>query len=405
MIGAKAPWCSTKTTLGKLPKGIYGVDVSVYVYPAKYNERKKGKGSHVRVFVDMVRAFASCGHGLLMVFDGPNAKTKTYAREKRTRERDRKLTILADVLAHITRQGQGQAFLHQDADENELLERAQHVYENSFMYDNVSEEDIRVLEQNVRNTVRVTKQDMQDLKDVFDAMGVPWVVADGEADHVLAYLSKRYVLSGVVSEDSDMLVHGVEKLVHGLGSSFRYHRGVDSTKPVTITKLRPLLDHLKVSYSDFVRVCTMAGCDYCDKVHGIGCISGIEYIKRCGGFSQLVSAIRAREAWVPPIVFFSDEEHVDRVKRAIAMFLFHVDKNVGAAEKLVCEHENGCIAHLPASDEEEDATMAFVCTYKRLTGSFIEERYIEALRSTPLSRSQTEIGPRPRPRLRLRVNY
>lgn len=55
---------------------------------------------------------------------------------------------------------------------------------------------------------------MQALK----AEGVAYIVAPYEADAQLAYLEKRGIIDGIVTEDSDLLVFGCKKVLFKMDS-------------------------------------------------------------------------------------------------------------------------------------------------------------------------------------------
>jgi exonuclease-1 len=61
-------------------------------------------------------------------------------------------------------------------------------------------------------SVRMTAKYHDDIRTLFDLTGTPWTQAEGEADHKMAILFKSGKVDGVLSEDSDLLAHGVNKL-------------------------------------------------------------------------------------------------------------------------------------------------------------------------------------------------
>ena len=99
----------------------------------------------------------------------------------------------------------------------------------------------------------VTRSDKDELKQFLYAAGVLAVTPNGEADDVLAYLSRAGQVQAVVSTDMDMLARGVSCLI------------VPETDDAMSLSQYSLLDVLKaigLTHEQFVTACMMMGTDY-----------------------------------------------------------------------------------------------------------------------------------------------
>ena len=132
------------------------------------------------------------------------------------------------------------------------------------------------------------------------------IVAPYEADPQLAYLCHIGYCKGVLSEDSDILMYSA-----ACGTSFpilyKYDPNIGSVQVTDIAKLGILpgqspatkitrqssadstakpskLSQVASNFSNangtrmFVQMCLLAGCDYCESIHGVGIITALQVL-------------------------------------------------------------------------------------------------------------------------------
>lgn len=315
----KAPNACEKIHLQALPKGLYGVDVSIYLHPAKYNASSKGKGCHIRAFFDMISVWKAAGHRLVMVFDGDAEGTaKDDTLRQREQERKRKTDEIRRVCTAISQTpGLPEAFqanVTEMHDESELKAYGRKLLQTCYGPD----EDRLILESMLRNTIEICEQDFLDLKQLFNLTGTPFIEAQGEADHMLAVLYKNGLIKGVVSEDSDMLTHGIGALVRGLNTSDYRRSGL-----VQVTYLDRALDGLGLTMKQFIAVCILSGCDYCDKLNGVATRTAIKLIKAYNDDDSLLDAVKEGEV---PGASVPDDGFIARYKHAFSLFTNHTEQ-------------------------------------------------------------------------------
>lgn len=109
-------------------------------------------------------------------------------------------------------------------------------------------------------------------------LGVKCIVAPYEADAQLYYLEKIGEIDGVISEDSDMLVYGVKRLITKLD---QYGECVEINRE-HFTACREVS---LAGWSDreFRMMCILSGCDYLDNINGIGLKKAHGLVKRHSG--------------------------------------------------------------------------------------------------------------------------
>jgi flap endonuclease-1 len=232
----------------RLPGTTYGVDVFSYLYPAKYNPSAKGKGQHIRFFFDLICTWHQAGKRLIMVFDGNTSAVEAKAEtvQKRAEARQKTRDIIHEAQTAIQ---EGHATLQDHVE----LERA------------------------MRNNIKINESDTDDLKTLFTYMSVPYYQAVGEADSLLASLHSAGMVTGVISEDSDILTHGVKLVVRGLIDAANRSAGI-----VNLYKLDMVLSGLNMTMTQFIDFCIMSGCDYCPRIPGVGPVTALKHISNGG---------------------------------------------------------------------------------------------------------------------------
>jgi flap endonuclease-1 len=298
-IKKHAPLAIENLEPARLPGTTYGVDVFSYLYPAKYNPSAKGKGQHIRFFFDLICAWHQAGKRLIMVFDGNTSAVEAKADtvQKRAEARQKTRDIIHEAQIAIQ---EGHATLQDHVE----LERA------------------------MRNNIKINESDTDDLKTLFTYMRVPYYQAVGEADSLLASLHSTGMVTGVISEDSDILTHGVKLVVRGLIDAANRSAGI-----VNLYKLDMVLSGLNMTMTQFIDFCIMSGCDYCPRIPGVGPVTALKHISN-GGTPLSCTGTQA-----------GDATYKDKYMVACRMFTEHEDiPSAGvvraSASEIAYEHEH-----------------------------------------------------------------
>jgi 5'-3' exonuclease len=262
--------------------GWYAVDVSGYLYASQYNAEHKGKNNHVRDFFQMISQAAEHHIKLLFIFDG---NTRSLAKQHTTEERSNKVSTQKERIRTLLDLPSDRVYSNADL-KSLALERLK----------DFSAEDRVELSLLLRSFIVIQGQFYTDLQHLFERLGVPFLRAQGEADFLCAVLYRAGLIDGVMSEDMDMLTHGVGYLVRGVSS----YRGELNTY-----SLEGLLSGMEISLAQFRELSILCGCDYCPKLEGIAGIRGLTMIKKYGTLGNLLSQ---QAKLVPPVNFQEEAE-------------------------------------------------------------------------------------------------
>ncbi|GFY94348.1 5'-3' exonuclease family protein [Actinidia rufa] len=160
-----------------------------------------------------------------------------------------------------------------------------------------------------KRTVKVTKQHNEDCKRLLRLMGVPVVEAPSEAEAQCAALCKSGKVRAspfmlytsilpeypcpmdmprvyaVASEDMDSLTFGAPRFL-------RHLMDPSSKKiPVMEFEVSKVLEELNLTMDQFIDLCILCGCDYCDSIRGIGSQTALKLIRQHGSIENVLENI------------------------------------------------------------------------------------------------------------------
>jgi len=124
-------------------------------------------------------------------------------------------------------------------------------------------------------------------------MGVPFIQAPGEAEAQCAALTQYGVVYAAGSEDMDTLTFKSKVLLRHL--TFSEAR----KQPIAEINFETMLEDLELSYDQFVDLCILLGCDYCDSIRGIGPTRALALIKQHGSIEKVLADLDKEKYKVP----------------------------------------------------------------------------------------------------------
>ncbi|KAM0878811.1 hypothetical protein ACQ4PT_034631 [Festuca glaucescens] len=139
-----------------------------------------------------------------------------------------------------------------------------------------------------KRTVKMTKKHNDDCKRLLGLMGVPVVEASGEAEAQCASLCENHKAYAVASEDMDSLTFGARRFLrHVTDLSFK-------KSPVTEFEMSKVLEELGFTMDQFIDLCILSGCDYCENIKGIGGQRALKLIREYGCIEEVVPNLNKR---------------------------------------------------------------------------------------------------------------
>ncbi len=211
---------SKKIPLSKLSGKKIVVDASIYLY------RFKALGALIENIYLLCTLFRVNNISALFVFDGKSGKNKENTLLKRKEQRERaqneykKCCGIIDSLPD---------------DEREIMEEKMNILRRKF--------------------VKVTYDDINDVKELLDAYGIGYITADSEADELCAAIVIKGLAYACLSEDTDLFALGCCRVL-------KYISLLNHT--VVIYPLSTILNSVDMNFNEFQQLCILSGTDYND---------------------------------------------------------------------------------------------------------------------------------------------
>ncbi|KAL2314558.1 DNA-repair protein rad2 [Schizosaccharomyces pombe] len=133
-----------------------------------------------------------------------------------------------------------------------------------------------------KRTVKVTRQHNDEAKRLLELMGIPFVNAPCEAEAQCAALARSGKVYAAASEDMDTLCFQAPVLLRHL--TFSEQR----KEPISEYNIEKALNGLDMSVEQFVDLCILLGCDYCEPIRGVGPARAVELIRQYGTLDRFV---------------------------------------------------------------------------------------------------------------------
>lgn len=107
----------------------------------------------------------------------------------------------------------------------------------------------------------VSTKEINECKELLQLCGITILNASGEADIICAELSKKNIVSYIVTDDTDILMFG--------GKNILKNFSVDEKKKIYQIDLSDILKNIKLNYTQFVDLCLLLGSSYTGNSYNI----------------------------------------------------------------------------------------------------------------------------------------
>jgi len=112
----------------------------------------------------------------------------------------------------------------------------------------------------LKRSVTITRNQMNQCRELLKIMGIPYVDAPEEADSELSYLCRENMVYAVLTEDMDILTFGSPRIIRNLSCNKKSYVEID---------LSNTLSNLNLDYEQFIELCILFGCDYCSHINDV----------------------------------------------------------------------------------------------------------------------------------------
>uniref|UniRef100_A0A6C0K961 XPG N-terminal domain-containing protein n=1 Tax=viral metagenome TaxID=1070528 RepID=A0A6C0K961_9ZZZZ len=230
---------------------VFVIDTSILLY--KYSHASKTfKNAHISGFLNRITTWVQAGVVPLFVFDGepPDAKLQTLRKRK---EEKRKLYIRVEKLE--------QDILTLTDPKAKIL----------------VEQQIKTIRNQI---VHVTPEQKEDVIELLKILGIPFIEAKGEAEHLCSYLQRNGVGDFTVTDDSDAFAFGSTKVIRFIKNN--------NMGCLECYCLDSILKDLGLSFKRFLDLCILCGCDFCDTIPRVGALTAFALMKKHATIEEIL---------------------------------------------------------------------------------------------------------------------
>jgi len=137
---------------------------------------------------------------------------------------------------------------------------------------NTSSDDV---EKYKKQSIRLTKEIINDIKKVLQLLGVSYIDSQGEAEGYASELCRIKYVDYVMSEDMDCLPFNCSYLIRNC-----IDKSIKITDTISIFDQEKILKDLEMTQDQFIELCILCGCDYCSNIPRIGSLTAYKIIKK-----------------------------------------------------------------------------------------------------------------------------
>jgi flap endonuclease-1 len=333
VIAKHAPDAYSYPSFGDLKGKWLGIDVSCFLYRYMVGF---GKERWIDGFIHLFIALRSQGVKFVLLFDGKAPPEKDAVHEKRQCAKD-KLQQRAEDLLWLIEHLDELEMTSLVCETDEELTRAKRTGTVTPLGATVvkKEELVEELKKAENLCVLIRKEHIDALKELARHMGIVSIQAPGEAEAFGAYLSVHGVLSGMATDDTDVLAYGCN--YYRINLKDRTVQNVDHLK---------LCDEIEFTPNQLTDLAILLGCDYNSNLVGVGPVGVMNMMREHGSIEEILEAtgkdgavlnyVRSRELFSVP-----DMDYVQMELKALNIKLPFVMGNLDRQElPLFMEQKN-----------------------------------------------------------------
>jgi flap endonuclease-1 len=280
LLKSEAPDSYKETDKTKYNGKVIAIDASILLYQFLVQIRTKGEygsqllvnddgevTSHIQGFFNRTANLLENGIKPVFVFDGkpPELKYAELSKRKETKKKAAK-------------------------ELEEATERAEKLREEGSGSENEKELEsaIEDMDKAAKRNIHISKQQFDDVKTLLRLMGVPVVEAPSEAEAQCAELVKGGKVFATGTEDMDALTLGTPVILRKLTMP------ESSKEKVVEITLSKVLSGLDLTYEQFIDLCILCGCDYCQPIKGVGPKTALKMIRKHGDIETIIENLPER---------------------------------------------------------------------------------------------------------------
>jgi len=281
------------TPFEELRGKVVAVDISVFLYKFV---RSAGPGRWADAFIMLLILLKKYSIKAVCIFDGPNPPIEKQEEQIARRETNKKLVekmeharvLLEQTLPYLPNMPIPSRIVSECKIVNSRMRQTDmcdYKDPKSIVY--FLKETIGRLN---KQTIPITEEFKDDAKEIIDALGISFMDAEGEAEGLCSELAVHHRVDAVLTEDTDVMAYGIPEM---------WGRVDLRNETVTVLRSKDIHTTFGINYRQFRDICIMLGCDYNDRLYGIGYKKIPSLIQEHGSIEAVISYLQKEAKPVP----------------------------------------------------------------------------------------------------------
>lgn len=232
------------------------IDINIYLF--KYKSIHKDKW--IGIFFSFLLLLKKYNFDCVCIYDSkaPVEKdAKKLERRRQKKKAEQRLQEIEKCLLSYQENGSIDPLLYQISQKRGTLQKILNPSDKVLDMEAINRE-LQLLSNQI---VNITKIEVDLSKELLDILGIPYYVADGEAESLCAYMCCHNIVDAVLSDDTDVIVYGTPLFLTKLNMR---------NETCFVIDPKSVINNLKLTFEQFVDLCIMSGTDYNDNIPNIG---------------------------------------------------------------------------------------------------------------------------------------
>lgn len=206
----------------------------------------------LQLMMDEICQLLTYGVTPIIVFDGKYPEKKAQTKQERRDQKEKDLQLAQTLREEL----QAMDILAKNAEKMEELRKI------------------------MRRCAYIGRDEMEVFKSILLGLGIPSLNATGEAEQLCSMLAIEGYAEGVFSADTDNLTYGCPCLITEYVEKYYDPETKAYTPQIITVGIKDILEGLHLSFSSFVDLCIMMGCDYNSNIPKIGGVRALKLIEK-----------------------------------------------------------------------------------------------------------------------------
>lgn len=278
LITRFSPLSTSTINIADLKGSKVAIDSEILLH--KFRNFDNSKNSHIYGFINNINTFLKNGVLPIYVFDGvPNMAKQKNAILKRSQSKEflnKKIVDLENEF--IEKLGNKNSFEHIGDDINDILYK---------------------LMKSQSKVSNVTKSHRNECKYLLKLLGIPYIVAMEDAEALCVSLQFNGLVDYVYSDDTDVIPYFISCYINDekIDKPINILRGKCNFGTLECLNITKILEDLELTPKEFVDLCILCGCDFCEGLYKVGPMNAYKHIKQHKNIENLETILEYNDSF------------------------------------------------------------------------------------------------------------